>query len=59
MKANKVTLNITVEVLSIDSVPALLIELARSIEAENIRGRLGKSDGDTVSWNYHEREVKI
>lgn len=50
MKANKVTVTITVEALSIDSVPAMLMQVANSIGDEFQTGTLRAADGDEVSW---------
>lgn len=50
MNANKVTLEIRVEVLHIDSVHALLCELAEALENETAEGMIRKDDGDEIAW---------
>ena len=59
MKANNITLTVIVEVLSIDSITALLVEVARNIDDENTRGSLIKGDGDSISWDYAEKAVEV
>ncbi len=56
---NKITMNIKVQVLSIDSIPALLRELANNIEGENSKGKLCKDDGDEIAWEYEESKIYI
>ena len=47
-KVIKVILEVTV--MHIDSVPAILQEVASSMERENDCGMLEKQDGDKVTW---------
>jgi hypothetical protein len=51
---------IEVIVNSIDSIPALLEEVAESIRRENIEGMLIKEDSDFIKWetNISKREIK-
>uniref|UniRef100_A0A6M3JPU0 Uncharacterized protein n=1 Tax=viral metagenome TaxID=1070528 RepID=A0A6M3JPU0_9ZZZZ len=50
MIAEKITITITAEVLSIDSIQALLLKVYAALENEIIEGNLRAEDGDTVSW---------
>ena len=59
MKATKYIVKITTETLSLDSVPALLIEVAESMRNENSNGRICKADGDQAEWNSSPRSVEI
>jgi hypothetical protein len=58
MKANKITVKIEVETLSIDAVPAKLYELIEALDKnENTNGMLCSEDGDMVKWNTTIKEV--
>ena len=60
MNATKFTVYITVDVLSLDSVPALVGEVANeqlSPRAGSEEGRLRKADGDEISWRVKKEEV--
>jgi hypothetical protein len=59
MKANKVTVTITVEVLDIDSAPASIHDCARAIHDQNPHGELTSVDGDTVKWETKTEEVEF
>lgn len=59
MKAQKVTIKVVVETLHIDSVPALLHEIAHQILSENISGVLCKEDGDNVKWEHSAVNVEF
>lgn len=59
MKANKVTLTITVEVLSIDAAPSLLSKIIGEIDNEFINGHLVADDGDTVTWTTQFEQVSF
>ena len=59
MKANKITMTLKVEVLSMDSIPALLCDVANEIYQETVAGSLTKDDGDTVSWDFKRTQVTI
>ena len=50
MQATKFTVTIEVEVLSLDAVPALVVEVAAIMRGENRSGSLLKEDGDFVKW---------
>ena len=57
MQANKYTVTVEVEVLSLDSVPGLLSEVARIMDGENRSGSLLKEDGDFVKWGAKSERV--
>jgi len=57
MKVNKVTMQILVEVTHIDSIPALLSEVANAISDETVDGQIRKEDGDEINWDT-SMEVK-
>ena len=59
MKATKYIFTVKTETLSIDSVPALLLEAERSIFGESTSGHLVKDDGDTVEWNVKSQNVEF
>jgi hypothetical protein len=61
MKTSKITVSIVVEVLSIDSVPGLLYQVAELISTgeEKVSGNLRASDGDEISWETTSKEVKF
>jgi len=59
MRANKITLSVTVEVLSIDSVPALLNLAADQLRREVAHGNLVMEDGDTIFWQSESKPVTI
>lgn len=59
MKAEKVMFVVEIGVLSIDSIPALLRELAYLIEAENTMGEIHKGDGDEIKWSYTTKPVEF
>ena len=42
---------IRAETLSIDSIPALLADVATQIRNETVSGELVKEDGDTAKWS--------
>lgn len=50
MRANKVTVTITVEALSIDAVAGLVAQAVEQIDREMTIGQLEADDGDTVEW---------
>ena len=51
MKTNKIIVDVKIEVLSIDAVPARLAEVARRIGEEQIAGNLRQEDGDESTWD--------
>lgn len=57
MQATKFTVTIEVEVLSLDSVPGLLHEVAATMSGENRGGSLLKEDGDFVKWGTKSERV--
>lgn len=59
MKANKVTLTVTIEVLSIDAAPAQLYEVASRIRDEFVSGQLVAADGDTATWKTETEPVEF
>lgn len=59
MKATKITMTLRVEVLSMDSIPALLCDAANEIHQETVSGRLTKDDGDTISWEFKRTPVTL
>ena len=59
MKANKVTVEITVECLHTDSVRGLLLDIIECLGEENTAGQLVKEDGDAVSWLTKTQSVEF
>ena len=57
MKALKYTMTITVEVLAVESIPALLSEAAAAIANETPRGHVEKADGDSIFWDTVAEDV--
>ena len=57
MQGNKFTVTIEVEVLSVHSVPPLLIEVAEIMRRENRTGSLLKEDGDFIKWGSKSERV--
>lgn len=51
MKIRKVTVQITAETFSVDSVPALLAEVLNQLQNEHHSGKLTASDGNTIRWD--------
>jgi hypothetical protein len=50
-------MTIKVEVLSVDSIPALLAEVGDRIRNEFITGQLVADDGDSVAWDMQSKHV--
>ena len=50
MQIQKITITITVEVLSIDAAPAILAEVGCAIDNETTAGQIQKADGDCATW---------
>jgi len=48
---------VTVKVTSLDSVSALLVEIANAIRNENENGMLEKEDGDYVDWKTTSKRI--
>ena len=59
MKAIKYTVTITVEVLSMDSVPSLLEKTSFEISDEYSEGNLTAEDGDSVHWVTKQEPVEF
>ena len=59
MKAQKVTVTIVIEGLSIDIVRGQLCEAATAIERGLVSGELVADDGDVVKWNTKTEDVKF
>jgi len=59
MRAEKVTVTLQIDVLSIDSVPALLYEAAEHIRSEIEHAIITKSDGDTIDWDISRKPVEF
>ena len=57
MQADKFTITIEIEVLSMDSVPALMAEITPIIQNENRTGSLLKEDGDYIKWGTKSERV--
>ena len=57
MQATKYTVTIEVEVLSLDSVRALVFEVINVMDNENRTGSLLKEDGDFVKWGVKSERV--
>jgi len=59
MKANKVTVTIRVEALSIDTLAGLLAEVINRVNDEYETGKLTADDGDTIEWETKRKEVEF
>jgi hypothetical protein len=59
LKATKTTMTVTVEVLSIDSIPALLANVSQRVCSEFPNGSLTACDGDHVEWKAEQKEVEF
>lgn len=60
MQATKYSVNINVEALSLDSVPALVMEAVDQMDTnESMAGTVIKDDGDTVDWTVRKKEVEF
>ena len=60
MKANKVTVTITIEALHIDCVAALAADAVRQIDDHaNHNGELIADDGDSVKWQTKAEAVEF
>jgi len=59
MQANKVTVKITTEALSIDCLWSLLSQAAKQVEGGNESGMLRADDGDTVTWETTRIKVEF
>lgn len=59
MKAQKVTVTIKVECLSIDVISNLLTEAVKQIDKEYESGKLSANDGDSIEWDTQRKDVEI
>ena len=59
MKADRVTLVITVEGLSVDVVPGLVTQCIKQIQEGFEHGKLVADDGDTVVWETQRDLVEF
>ena len=57
MQANKFTVTVEIEALSLNTVPGLLYEVAEAMQQENRTGSLLKEDGDYVKWGSKSERV--
>ena len=59
MKANKITVKIEVECLSVDTVKGLLLDIANEIDKERVSGEFSHDDGDRVKWDVESETVEF
>jgi hypothetical protein len=62
MKAIKRTLKIEIEVLSVDSIPALIQEMQACFcghGQEYLSGKLVSDDGDCIAWEIDQDSVEF
>ena len=59
MKADKVTVVITMEALSIDCLAGLLSQVIEQVRCENESGELIASDGDLINWKTTRKLVEF
>lgn len=59
MKADKYTLNITVEALSEDCFYSLVRKAMEMISEEYNTGKIRADDGDCVEWNITSKHVEF
>jgi len=58
MEGTKYTVTVTVEALSLDSVPNLALEAIAEFERrETVSGKIVKNDGDQVEWKTKTKKV--
>ena len=57
MKARKITVVFTAEVLSFDAVPAIMQRAILEIDNEVREGSLSMDDGDCVTWSTSSMDV--
>lgn len=57
MQANKFTVTVEIEVLSLGVAPGLIMEVAQIMTDENRTGSLLKEDGDCVKWATKSERV--
>lgn len=59
MKANKVTIVIKGEMLSIDTLGGLLTRLNEQVRSEATSGKLVMDDGDEIEWTTTTKPVEF
>lgn len=59
MKAEKVTLTIKMEALSLDAARGLVFKAIDQVEKEFPNGELQADDGDFVSWNVEREPIEF
>ena len=59
MKAEKITLSITLEALSPDCFYGMLCQLTDQIEQGSVSGKLVADDGDTIEWATTRKLVEF
>ena len=59
MRAQKITVKVTVEVLDVASVPALMREMLDQLEKTTESGTLAMPDGDVINWVTTNKSVTI
>ena len=59
MKAQKVTVEIKIESLSIDVIEQLLLQMIQLVDKEVESGELSYADGDTITWETKRENVEI
>lgn len=59
MKAQKVTVTITVEALSVDCLRGLVESAVNQVESEFENGELQADDGDAVRWKVERKTVEF
>ncbi len=53
------TMTIKVQTNSIDSMPAIINEMAALIRGETVEGKLQKDDGDLIEWETDIKQIKV
>lgn len=59
MKAEKITVTIKFEALSIDSLPAMISQMQMQISSEVESGLLRMSDGDEIKWDTKRTPIEF
>ncbi len=59
MKAEKVTVTIEMESLSIDTLSAMLCSVMEQVEKEAENGELKMQDGDCIKWKTTRKAVEF
>ena len=58
MKQTRYKIKIEVQVLSLDSAPAIINEMTELIGDETVDGKLQKEDGDLIEWETNIKQVE-